>query len=147
MNDQSVITGPQEWSDRELDSARAGVSQLGIDEMTSGNLRPEEGTDRLTIRVSRLGVGADKRQRTVCKSPTSRTRVVGDGMVGSVDELSRENVCGDQTVFMSVRRPKSRPTRFRVPVVAMKPGKPEGAKGHRSVDVVRNVCPNQNQRQ
>lgn len=107
------------------------MSQLGIDEMTSGILSPEEGTDRLTIRVSCLGVVVDKKQRTEWKSPTSRTWVVGDGMVGSVDEISRENVCGDQTAFMSARRPKNRPTRFRVPVVVLKPGKPEGAKGHR----------------
>ena len=139
MNDQSVITGPREWSDSELDSAQAGVSLLEMDEMTSGILSPEEGTDRLTIRVFRLGVVADRKQRTECKSPTSRTWVVGDGMVGSVDEISRENVCGDQTAFMSARRPKNRPTRFRVPVVALKPGKPGGAKGHRSVEVVRNV--------
>jgi hypothetical protein len=52
-------------------------------------------------------------------------------MAGSVDEISRENVCGRQTVFMSDGRPKSRLARFRVSVVAMKPGKPEGAKGHR----------------
>ena len=131
MNSQSVSTGPPERSDRELDSARIGVSQWVIDEMMSGILSPEEGTDRWTIRVYRHGVVADKRQRTAWKSPIPRFRVVGDGMVGSVDEISRENVCGEQTVFMSDRGPKSRPTRFRVPVVALKPGKPEGAKGHR----------------
>ncbi len=62
--------------------------------------------------------------------------MVGDGMVGSVDEISRENVCEEQTVFMPEGRPKSRPARFRVSVVAMKPGKPDGAKGHRKVEVV-----------
>jgi hypothetical protein len=99
--------------------------------MKSEFLSPEEGTDWLTIRVARLGVVADEKPRTAWKSPTSRTRVVGDGMAGSVDEISRENVCGKQTVFMSVGRPKSRLARFRVSVVATKPGKPGGAKGHR----------------
>jgi len=65
--------------------------------------------------------------------------VVGDGMVGSVGEISRENVLGKQTVFMPEVGPKSRPARFRVSVVAKKPGKPEGAKGHRKVEVARNV--------
>ena len=135
MNSQSVITGSQERSDSELDSARAGVSQRANDEMMSEILSSEEGTDRLTIRVPRHGVVADKKQRTEWKSPTSRTRVVGDGMVGSVDEISRENAGVKQTVFMPESGPKSRPRRFRVSVVAMKPGEPEGAKGHREVEV------------
>ena len=86
--------------------------------------------------MPRLGVVADKKQRTDWKSPASRTWVVGDGMVGSVDEISRENVSGKQTAFMPEVRPKSRPIRFRVSVVAVKPGKPEGAKGHREVDAM-----------
>lgn len=137
MNRQSVITGSRERSDSELDSARAGVSQRANDEMMSEILSSEEGTDRLTVRVPRHGVVADKKQRTEWKSATSRTRVAGDGMVGSVDEISRENVLVKQTAFMSFRGPKSRPARFRVSVVAMKSGKPDGAKGHRKVEVVK----------
>ena len=111
------------------------MSQFSNDEMMSEILSPEEGTARLTCRVPRHGVVADKKQRTEWKSLTSRTWVVGDGMVGSVDEISRENVCGIQTEFMPEVRPKSRPIRFRVSVVVTKTGKPEGAKGHRAVDV------------
>lgn len=135
MNSQSVTTGSQGRSAGELDSARAGVSQLSNDEMMREVLSSEEETGRLTIRVPRLGVVADKKQRTKWKSPASRSRVVGDGMVGSVDEISRENVSARQTVFMSSVGPKSHRARFRGSVVALKPGKPGGAKGPRKVEI------------